>query len=107
MFSGRSSDGPHNIKDHLAEPRDTGTHTTTTPVVFGFDGEYSIVSTRENVGGKRGIEETCKRVRKILQEIERSCGLKFRYVVSDIYSGLFLFVWEATLTCKSAQRLPS
>jgi len=51
-------------KIQTALPKPIGTETDInakeTPVIFDFEGEYSILSARDNVGGKRGAEESCK-----------------------------------------------
>jgi hypothetical protein len=51
------------------------------PVVFGFEGEYSIISPRENEGGKLGAEETWRRLENVVKEIEGKTGLRFEYVI--------------------------
>jgi hypothetical protein len=62
-------------------PSSKSTHTDT-PIVFGFEGEYSIISVRETAAGKLGIEEMWKRVGRIVKEMERVTELKFKYVFS-------------------------
>ncbi|KIM74469.1 hypothetical protein PILCRDRAFT_828173 [Piloderma croceum F 1598] len=57
-------------------PSSKPTHTDT-PIVFGFEGEYSIISVRETVSGKLGIEEMWKRIGRIVKEMERVTELRF------------------------------
>jgi len=57
-------------------PSSKPTHTDK-PIVFGFEGEYSIISVRETAAGKLGIDEMWKRIGRIVKEMERVTQLKF------------------------------
>ena len=63
-------------------PSSKPTHTDK-PIVFGFEGEYSIISVRETAAGKLGIDEMWKRIGRIVKEMERVTQLKFKYVFSN------------------------
>jgi hypothetical protein len=63
-----------------ASPPSLGSKPTTVPIVFGFEGEYSIISLRETGGGKLQTEATWRRVGRVVKKLERITGLRFRYV---------------------------
>lgn len=69
----------------------TGTNPEAEPAVFSFEGEYSVISARGNRGGKSEAQDTWRRLRRVVQEIERVCGLNFRYVLSAIHTHLVSF----------------
>lgn len=47
-------------------------------VSFSFEGEYSIIATKELVPGPKGIEEIWQRTGRIVEELERVSGLQFQ-----------------------------
>jgi len=63
-----------------SSPKSTLAHT---PIVFGFEGEYSIISLRETAAGTLGIGEMWKRIGRIVKEMERVTKLRFKYVFSN------------------------
>jgi hypothetical protein len=71
------SDSPDKINSAQA-PAGSNTHSGS--VVFAFEGEYSIVSPREDMG-ELGVQETWKRVESVVKEIGRVTGLKHRYLL--------------------------
>lgn len=48
------------------------------PVSFTFEGEYSIIATKELVPGPKGTEEIWQRTGRIVEELERVSGLQFQ-----------------------------
>lgn len=48
------------------------------PISFSFEGEYSIIASKELIPGPKGIEETWQRTGRIVEELERVSGLEFK-----------------------------